>query len=58
MCYHVYNFTRMEYEVTCFLLQALLQAQTELRQIVPGFTFNLGFAGGYYGRGLNEEVVF
>jgi hypothetical protein len=37
-------------------VQALLVAQAELRQIIPGFTFNLGFAGGYYGSGLNEEV--
>ena len=57
MYFHVYFLSRMEYGVKCFLLQALLVAQAELRQIIPGFTFNLGFAGGYYGSGLNEEVL-
>ena len=37
--------------------QALLRAQAELRQMVPGFTFNAGFVGGYYNSGaLMEEV--
>ena len=35
----------------------MLRAQAELRQMVPGFTFNAGFVGGYYNSGaLMEEV--
>ena len=37
--------------------QAVLRAQAKLRQMVPGFTFNAGFVGGYYNSGaLMEEV--
>ena len=39
-----------------FPVQALLEAQAELRGLVPGFTFNLGFVGGFYDRGLDVEV--
>jgi heparan sulfate N-deacetylase/N-sulfotransferase NDST2 len=44
-------------------VQALLKTQAELREMVPGFTFNAGFVGGYYQSGLererqgNEELV-
>ena len=38
--------------------QALLQTQAELRQLVPGFTFNAGFVGGYYDNGLETEVRY
>jgi hypothetical protein len=39
-------------------VQALLRAQAELRQMVPGFTFNAGFVGGYYNSGaLMEEKL-
>ena len=40
----------------CVLLQALLNSQDSLRQYVPGLTFNLGFCGYYYDKGLESEV--
>ncbi|CAI8011884.1 Bifunctional heparan sulfate N-deacetylase/N-sulfotransferase 2 [Geodia barretti] len=39
-------------------VQAVLRAQAKLRQMVPGFTFNAGFVGGYYNSGaLMEEKL-
>ena len=40
-----------------FDVQAMLNTQFELRQLVPGFTFNAGFVGGYYDIGLEAEVI-
>ena len=44
--------TRMKVED----VQALISAQDNLRSKVPGFTFNLGYAGYFYNQGLDEEV--
>ena len=37
-------------------VKALIDAQETLRSKVPGFTFNLGYAGYFYDQGLDEEV--
>lgn len=37
-------------------VKALIEAQETLRSKVPGFTFNLGYAGYFYDQGLDEEV--
>ena len=37
-------------------VKALIDAQETLRSKVPGFTFNLGYAGYFYNQGLDEEV--
>lgn len=37
-------------------VKALIATQDILRSKVPGFTFNLGYAGYFYDRGLDEEV--
>ena len=51
------NFPRPKVYTAHTCPQALLRAQAELRQMVPGFTFNAGFVGGYYNSGaLMEEV--
>ena len=34
----------------------MLEAQTQLRRLVDGFTFNAGFVGGYYDIGPESEV--
>lgn len=36
-------------------VQALLDAQERLRQLIPGFRFNLGFSGKFFHRGNSEE---
>jgi heparan sulfate N-deacetylase/N-sulfotransferase NDST2 len=36
-------------------IQAILTAQEELRRVVPGFKFNLGFSGKYFHFGDSEE---
>jgi len=36
-------------------VQVLLSTQRKFRQLIPGFTFNLGFSGKYYHRGTDEE---
>ena len=33
----------------------MLSTQSEIRKVVPGFTFNLGFSGKYYRSGSIEE---
>lgn len=37
-------------------VKALVSTQDVLRSKVPGFTFNLGYAGYFYDQGLDEEV--
>ena len=37
-------------------VKALISTQDVLRSKVPGFTFNLGYAGYFYDQGLDEEV--
>ena len=37
-------------------VKALITTQNNLRSKVPGFTFNLGYAGYFYDKGLDEEV--
>ena len=37
------------------VIQALIATQNTLRQYVPGLTFNLGFCGYYYDKGLEAE---
>ena len=37
-------------------VKALIASQEALRSKVPGFTFNLGYAGYFYDQGLEEEV--
>uniref|UniRef100_T1K1D0 [heparan sulfate]-glucosamine N-sulfotransferase n=1 Tax=Tetranychus urticae TaxID=32264 RepID=T1K1D0_TETUR len=36
-------------------VRAILEAQSRLQTIIPGFKFNLGFSGKYYHRGNQEE---
>ena len=33
----------------------MLQAQDNIRQLVPGFKFNMGFSGKYFHSGDSEE---
>ncbi|CAG5121840.1 unnamed protein product, partial [Candidula unifasciata] len=35
--------------------QAMVASQQKIRKLVPGFTYNLGFSGGYYMTGNKEE---
>ena len=37
------------------LLQAMISVQKKLQERVPGFHFNLGFSGGYFLHGNEEE---
>ena len=37
--------------------QALISAQKSFRQLVPGFTFNLGYCGYYFRHGQKDEVA-
>ena len=41
--------------IICILAQAMLATQDKLRQLVPGFRFNLGFSGKYFHYGNEEE---
>ena len=36
--------------------QALVEAQQQFRDYIPGFTFNLGFCGQYYCKGTGGSV--
>lgn len=36
-------------------VQALLDSQNRLKQLIPGFRFNLGFSGKFYHTGTSEE---
>lgn len=36
-------------------VKALIQTQQRLRNLIPGFTFNLGFSGKFFGRGGPSE---
>ena len=38
-----------------FVLQAMISVQNKLQERVPGFHFNLGYSGGYFLHGNDEE---
>lgn len=38
-----------------FFYQDLIKTQERIRELVPGFKFNLGFSGKYFHRGTWEE---